>query len=93
MDILSLITEAAKSGHPISFVKDLLLWLVVWRSVKPFMTKEINELKTEMAGQMGRLTKSVDDLADHLKGLESKHDMRFNCLEERVEKIETKSKE
>lgn len=88
MEIFTLLAEAFKSGNPSKFIQDLILWFIVWRSVKPFMTKEINELKSEMAGQMGKLTKSVEDLSNHLKGLESKHDLRFSCLENRVENIE-----
>jgi len=92
--------EIMKSGHPAEVIKDLFIFFVAWKVVKPFLVKMIEGIKKEMAGQMtdmrlevNKVAVVVQDLADHLKNLETKHEIRFTKLECEVNELKIKPKE
>jgi hypothetical protein len=93
-------SEILNSGHPAEVIKDLFVFFVAWRILKPFFCKMVDGIKKEMAGQMtdmrseiNKVVVVVQDLADHLKNLETKHEIRFTKLENEVSELKTKPKE
>jgi hypothetical protein len=89
MDFVLLIQEAFKSGHPVTFFQELLIFFIVWRVMKPEVRKHLDGLKNEI----NRMSNSIEDLASHLKTLETKHESRFECLEKEVLKLKQSKKE
>lgn len=86
---------AKESGFGV--IEGLVLMYVAWIKIKPFLTKQVDDLKIEMATQMtsvrseiGEISKSVNRLSENLTALEKAQTKRFEQIEDRIEKLETK---
>lgn len=94
MDLETLIQLREFGG---SVFDGLILFVIAWLRVKPFLRGAVAGLKKEMSSQMnavreemGKISGSVAKLSENLTSLEKAQTNRFEKIEDRLEKLETK---